>query len=112
MRFTQFGHQVPRRNSRISAPFAGKPARLNVPSRLAAVREKSGAREPTSKVSVRFFMLGSILSQVEIGNNNGWVPGTVRGESIGQYPSARTRNFPVRYNSSSQIETRQSASPR
>src|SRR6266404_1931003 len=75
MRFTQFGHQVPRRNSRISAPFSIRPLRVNVPSRLAASREKSGAREPISRVSVRFFMLSSTLSEVECRNNNGWGTG-------------------------------------
>src|SRR6266576_6546136 len=75
MRFTQFGHQVPRRNSRISAPFSIRPLRVNVPSRLAASREKSGAREPISRVSVRFCMLSSTVSEVEIRNNNGWGTG-------------------------------------
>src|SRR6266481_6361360 len=75
MRFTQFGHHVPRRNSRISVPCASRLARVNVPSRLAAPREKSGARDPISRVSVRFFMLSSTLSEVEIRNNNGWGTG-------------------------------------
>jgi hypothetical protein len=48
---------------------------VNVPSRLAAPREKSGAGEPISRVSVRFFMLSSTVSEVEIGNNNGWGTG-------------------------------------
>src|ERR1039458_5283443 len=94
MRFTQFGHQVPRRNSRISVPWASKPARVNVPSRLAAPKEKSGARDPIARVSVRFFTLSSILSQVEIGNNNRWVPGTVRGESIGGVPAHEHPELP------------------
>src|ERR1700687_391294 len=72
MRFTQFGHQVPRRNSRISVPCVSNPLRVNVPSRLAAPREKSGAREPISRVSVRFCMLSSTVSEVECRNNNGW----------------------------------------
>src|SRR6266436_8867080 len=75
MRFTQFGHQVPRRNSRISVPCVSRPPRVNVPSRLAAPREKSGAREPISRVSVRFCMLSSTVSEVEIRNNNGWGTG-------------------------------------
>src|SRR5258707_6752253 len=75
MRFTQFGHHVPRRNSRISVPCASRPLRVNVPSRLAAPREKSGAREPISRVSVRFCMLSSTLCEVEIRNNNGWGTG-------------------------------------
>ena len=75
MRFTQFGHHVPRKNSRISAPFSIRPLRVNVPSRLAAPREKSGAREPISRVSVRFFMLSSTVGEMEIGNNNGWGTG-------------------------------------
>src|ERR1017187_5147417 len=102
MRFTQFGHQVPRRNSRISVPWASKPARVNVPSRLAAPKEKSGARAPISRVSVRFFMLSSTVSEVDFRNNNGWGTGMVRDESIGQCPSAQTRFFHVRYNFSSQ----------
>src|SRR5712691_992225 len=75
MRFTQFGHQVPRRNSRISVPFSIRPLRVNVPLRLAAPREKSGARDPISKVSVRFFMLSSTVSEGECRNNNGWGTG-------------------------------------
>src|SRR6266481_1989640 len=71
MRLTQFGHHVPRRNSRISVPFSIRPLRVNVPSRLAAPREKSGARDPISRVSVRLFMLSSTVSEVEIRNNNG-----------------------------------------
>jgi len=40
---------------------------VNVPSRLAAPREKSGARDPTSRVSVRFLMLSfDFKSEVEI----------------------------------------------
>src|ERR1700675_1394687 len=75
MRFTQFGHHVPRRNSRISGPCSSRPRRVNVPSRLAAPREKSGAGDPISRVSVRFFMLSSTVSEVEIRNNNGWGTG-------------------------------------
>src|ERR1700691_3874269 len=80
MRFTQFGHQVPRRNSRISGPCARKPPRLNMPSRLAAKSEKSGAFDPISRVSVRSFIveiaysksrLDSTLSEVKSRNNNG-----------------------------------------
>ena len=75
MRFTQFGHHVPRRNSRISVSCASRSASVKVPSRLAAPREKSGARDPISRVSVRFFMLSSTLSEVECRNNNGWGTG-------------------------------------
>ena len=46
-----------------------------MPSRLAAPREKSGAGDPISRVSVRFFMLSSTVSEVEIRNNNGWGTG-------------------------------------
>jgi len=46
-----------------------------VPSRLAAAREKSGARDPISRVSVRFCMLSSTLGEMEIRNNNGWGTG-------------------------------------
>src|SRR5271156_2935592 len=76
MRFTQFDHQVPRRNSRIRLPSASVPPRVNVPSRFAACSEKSGARDPISRVSVWFFMLGLTVSEVEIRNNNGWGTGT------------------------------------
>src|SRR4029077_3380214 len=75
MRFTQFGHHVPRKNSRISVPCASRPRRVNVPSRLAAAREKSGPRDPISRVSVRFCMLSSTLGEMEIRNNNGWGTG-------------------------------------
>src|SRR5271157_3832302 len=104
MRFTQFGHQVPRRNSRISVPRASKPPRVNVPSRLAAPREKSGAREPISRVSVRFLMLSSTLSEVEIRNNNGWGTGDGFRWAIRLGTSLRTdRFFHVRYNSALQL---------
>src|SRR5580658_8307170 len=90
MRFTQFGHQVPRRNSRISVPEAIRPLRVNVPSRLAAPREKFGALDPMSRVSVRLFMLTSTLSEVEIRNNNGWGTGIIfrspGGERCGSCP--------------------------
>src|ERR1700676_3271875 len=78
MRFTQFGHHVPRRNSRISAPFSIRPLRVNVPSRLAAPREKSGARDPISRVSVRLCMLSSTVSEAGFRNNNGWGTGMTR----------------------------------
>jgi hypothetical protein len=55
MRFTQFGHQVPRRNSTITIPCARKLDREKLPSRLAAASENSGARDPIPKVSVTFF---------------------------------------------------------
>ncbi len=54
MRFTQFGHQVPRRNSRIpgvprcNASFI----RENLPAQFAASSSKSGASSPTRKVDV------------------------------------------------------------
>jgi hypothetical protein len=54
MRFTQFGHQVPRKNSRITGPRARRLESENVPSWFAAKSEKSGARDPIPKVSVRF----------------------------------------------------------
>ena len=53
MRLTQFGHHVPRRNSRITAPCARKEDSEKLASRLAAASEKSGATEPTARVSVR-----------------------------------------------------------
>jgi hypothetical protein len=54
MRFWQFGHQVPRKNSTITGPRPSISASEQLPSRFAAASEKSGARDPTSKVSVRF----------------------------------------------------------
>src|SRR5260370_17714415 len=78
MRFTQFGHHVPRRNSRISVPFSIRPLRVNVPLRLAAPREKSGARDPISRVSVRLCMLSSTVSEAGIRKNNGWGTGMTR----------------------------------
>jgi hypothetical protein len=54
MRLTQLGHQVPRRNSRIAGPRARRLESEKTPSRLAAVSEKSGARDPIPRVSVRF----------------------------------------------------------
>jgi hypothetical protein len=55
MRFTQFGHQVPRRNSRITGLSARKSESEKFPSRFAATKENSGARDPIPNVSVRFF---------------------------------------------------------
>src|SRR5580698_277356 len=77
MRFTQFGHHVPRRNSRINLPSESSPSRVNVPSRLAACSAKYGASEPISRVSVRSFMLRLTVSEVEIRNNNGWGTGDI-----------------------------------
>ena len=53
MRRRQLGHQVPRRNSTISAPRDRKPDKERIPSRFAADSRNSGAREPTTRVSVR-----------------------------------------------------------
>jgi hypothetical protein len=51
MRLTQFGHQVPRKNSRIKIPLASNPLNLNsLP--LASFSTKSGAFDPTCNVSV------------------------------------------------------------
>ena len=49
MRFTQFGHQVPRRNSTIKVPRGRKPESDRIPSRFAAGNRNSGAREPTAQ---------------------------------------------------------------
>jgi len=57
MRLTQFGHQVPRKNSPISGPPANNPESEKLPSRLAAASENSGARDPTPNVSVTFCIL-------------------------------------------------------
>src|ERR1700690_3102855 len=61
MRFTQFGHQVPRRNSTINAPRDRKPESERIPSRFAADSKNSGARDPTDRVSVRSDILISTL---------------------------------------------------
>src|SRR5450631_131177 len=112
MRFTQFGHHVPRRNSIISVPCASRPPRVNVPSRLAAPREKSGAREPISRVSVRFFMSISTLSEVEVGNNNGWGSGLPRRSSDWAGPSALTGSFRSDIIQLLTLKTRKAASVR
>src|SRR5208282_137111 len=103
MRFTQFGHQVPRTNSRISVPSVSKPARVNVPSRLAACSEKSGARDPISRVSERFFILCLTLSEVEIRNNNGWGTGDGALAIHRGGHGSQTEAFCVRYNSASHL---------
>jgi hypothetical protein len=54
MRFTQFGHQVPRRNSNTKEPCESNAESENTPSRFAAGSEKSGACEPSFIVSVKF----------------------------------------------------------
>src|SRR5450631_2447116 len=112
MRFTQFGHHVPRRNSIISVPCASRPPRVNVPSRLAAPREKSGAREPISRVSVRFFMSISTLSEVEVGNNNGWGSGLPGRSSDWAGPSALTGSFRSDIIQLLTLKTRKAASVR
>jgi hypothetical protein len=75
MRLTQFGHHVPRKNSRMSRPLHSNSPSGNLPERLAASKEKSGAVEPISSVVVRFFILKLTLSEVEIWNNIGWGSG-------------------------------------
>ncbi len=50
MRFTQLGHQVPRRNSRITVARERNSASEKLPSRLAADKVKSGARSPGRNV--------------------------------------------------------------
>jgi hypothetical protein len=53
MRFTQFGHHVPLKNSTTRIARRKNPDMVNIPSRLAASSANSGAREPTCSVSVR-----------------------------------------------------------
>jgi hypothetical protein len=60
MRLTQFGHQVPRKNSRITAPRARILESEDEPSWFAALSEKSGARDPMPNVSVRFCILNRL----------------------------------------------------
>jgi len=57
MRFAQFGHHVPRKNSTISGPRDRKPESERMPSRFAADNKNSGALDPTLKVSVRSSIL-------------------------------------------------------
>src|SRR5580700_10905200 len=63
MRLTQFGHQVPRKNSTIRVPRDRKPDSERMPSRFAAASKNSGARDPTVRVSVRSCILISTLEQ-------------------------------------------------
>jgi len=60
MRLTQFGHHVPRKNSRTAGPRARRIESEKFPSRFAAASEKSGARDPIPKVSVRFCILNRL----------------------------------------------------
>src|SRR6185437_4346940 len=52
MRFTQLGHQVPRKNSTITGPRLSSACRLMFSALFAAERVKSGARSPTFRVSL------------------------------------------------------------
>src|ERR1700686_4445348 len=93
MRLTQLGHQVPRRNSRISVPSASRSSKVNVPSRFAAPSEKLGAREPISRVSVLFFISTSTLSHIEL-----------KGQRATRYGDGARPDFcRVRYNSASRV---------
>jgi hypothetical protein len=74
-----------------------------MPSRFAALKEKSGAGEPISRVSVRLRMLHSTLSEVEIRNNNGWGTGDGSGDPARLFEVHRTWFVPVRYNFASPL---------
>src|SRR5215470_6734160 len=52
MRFTQFGHQVPRRNSTMVGPRCNNSESEKVPERFAALSVKAGALSPSLRVSV------------------------------------------------------------
>ena len=79
MRFRQFGHQVPRKNSRISFPRCRNPDSVKMPWRLAGSRVNSGAREPTCRVSVRSCICLLTVKQHIERNNRGRRKGTMRG---------------------------------
>jgi hypothetical protein len=61
MRFTQFGHQVPRRNSTITGPRSLISASEYSSSRFAAIKVKSGAESPALSVSVSVRILIATL---------------------------------------------------
>jgi hypothetical protein len=71
MRLTQLGHQVPRKNSRITVPGSRRLESEKFPSRFAAASEKSGARDPIPSVSVRFCILKSTLRYLGKQNKSG-----------------------------------------
>jgi hypothetical protein len=67
MRLTQFGHQVPRRNSTINVPRDRKPDSERMPSRFAAASKNSGARDPAVRVPVRSCILKTTLEHNPFG---------------------------------------------
>jgi hypothetical protein len=83
MRFTQLGHQVPRKNSTIAGPRFRKSESEKFPSRLAAISEKSGARDPIPSVSVRFCIVKSTLSYLREQNKSGCNKRTTGGTGAG-----------------------------
>src|SRR5215469_10977758 len=64
MRFTQFGHQVPRRNSTIAGPRCNKSASEKLPARFAALSVKSGALSPILRVSVVVFSANDFVPEL------------------------------------------------
>jgi hypothetical protein len=84
MRFTQLGHQVPRKNSRITGPRCRRLESEKLPSRFAGLSEKSGACEPIVNVFVRFRILKSTLSYQRKQNKNGYKQRTMGGTVFGR----------------------------
>jgi len=58
MRFTQFGHQVPRKNSTMAGPFRSSAESDTLPYLFAEESENSGARSPTRSVELLSGMAG------------------------------------------------------
>jgi hypothetical protein len=70
---------VPRKNSRITGPPDRRLENENIPSRFAAASEKSGARDPIPKVSVRFCILKSTLRYLREQNKSACNKRTIGG---------------------------------
>jgi hypothetical protein len=69
MRFTQFGHQVPRKNSTTTGPRSRSFASDTSPMPFAEAREKSGARSPTFSVALCCAMASNVDQRKNRGNN-------------------------------------------
>jgi hypothetical protein len=82
MRFTQFGHQVPRKNSKMTGPCSRKLGSENFPPRFAAASEKSGARDPIPSVSVQLRISKSTLRYSRDQNKSRRDEGTTGGTGL------------------------------
>jgi hypothetical protein len=76
MRFTQVGHQVPRRNSKSTDPFLSEAESEKLRSRFAAASKNSGAWDPNSSVSVRACTPTETVEHVRTENNKHRAGGT------------------------------------